>query len=699
MAVTAWTTRARLGAALALLAALVLAPAVPAGAITFTRSSVALPGSGLGSEIGLGVGDFDEDGDADVAVSLQSGDLSILLRDAATGDYAPAPGSPRALGSSYAGPLKVADVNGDGHADLLALQAREGGSDVAVLFGDGDGGFGPANLVTVPGNPGSMSLGDVTGDGILDLVVPTALPAGTRLVVQPGVGDGTFGAPLSLDVALDGTDPSAIALADFDRDGDLDAAVAHVFVVNGLVTVLRNDGAGGFTSVAGSPYDIGSGTLALSAGDLDGDGTLDLAAPVIPASRDNKTNTVGVLLGNGDGTFRVGPTDSFVTPPDLNPATAFSLALGDLDGDGRLDAALPINEGIWPLFGDGAGRFAPTASAPIRAGAGMNAGAIADLDGDGRLDVLATNVSFPSRLFVLINDSEPQLDVAPTLDVGSSQVGAAPASATVTISNPGDHGLRISSLTVTGTDAGDFSAAGCVDRPIPAGQSCVATVAFAPLVAGPRAATLTIVSDAPAAPLKTIALTGTATPAPDGGGGDGGGGDPGGGGGGGAGGGGDTGGGAGGGGGAAGGGDTGGGGTGGSGGTGGGGAGGDGAGGAGGGRAGGSTARGAALALSARPARVSLAPGKRLRLTVTLRNRGKVPATRVTLCARTSARALTASRCAKLGTVAAGRTLRRTITLRLAKNARRGRTYTLTLTAKANEQRPALRRIVVRTRR
>ncbi len=147
-------------------------------------------------------------------------------------------------------------------------------------------------------------------------------------------------------------------LADLDSDGDLDAAVAHVFTAVGIVTVLRNDGAGGFGRVAGSPFDIGSASFTLAGGDVNGDGALDLVAPVRPASRDNRSVTAGVLLGDGAAGFAAGPAGSFVTPAALNPVSPFAFPLGDLDGDGLLDGAIATDAGgVWPLLGDGAGRF------------------------------------------------------------------------------------------------------------------------------------------------------------------------------------------------------------------------------------------------------------------------------------------------------------------------------------------------------
>lgn len=725
MDATGTTTDAtpRRGAAAALLTLLLLLAAGVAGAgaeraaaITFTTRTVLVPGSGIGSESGLAVADFDEDGDLDLAVSLQSGDLSVLLRDAA-GGYAQAPGFPRALGSSYAGPMKAVDLDGDGHLDLVAAQITDATSYAIVLLGDGAGGFGTTASIPLTGTPGAMAVADVTGDGRPDLVLPSYLPSDTRLLVMPGDGAGGFGAPLASQPLLDGTDPAAIVLADLDRDGDLDAAVGHVFSQVGVVSVLRNDGAGGFARVAGSPFDIGSPSFALAGGDVDGDGRVDLVAPVRPASRDIRTITAGALLGDGSGGFGPGPGGSFVTPPALNPVSSFAFPLGDLDGDGLLDGAISTDAGdVWPLFGDGAGRFQSTATAALRTAAIVTAGTIADVDGDGVLDVVVTSAAPPARVFTLINDAEPAISAPGALDLGAAQVGAAPASATVRISNPGDHGLRVSGLTVDGADAADFAAAGCLAAPILAGASCDATVTFAPHAAGARAATLRIASDAPGAAVTTVALTGTATPAADTGGGtcpdgsvppagtpcggtcpDGsappagtpcGGvcpdgsvppaGTPCGG---------------------ANGGDGGANGA--NGGANGANGGANGAkGGADGGNGAPPHARAAKLALALRPARrATLAPGRRLRLTVTLRNSGTIRATAVTLCPRASAKRLTAGRCRRLGTLVAGRSVRRTLTVQLAEHARRGRLYTLTLTAKARGARAAVARLRVRAAR
>jgi FG-GAP-like repeat len=667
----------------------------PAHAVPFTTTRITVPGLGGISETGLALADFNEDGRTDIVYVARSGNVSVLLRNAA-GGYDHAPGSPFALNQAQVeGPLRVADLDRDGHLDLIVEQRMPNvaASSASIQLGRGDGTFGPLRLEFWDGGQGTLAVGDVNGDGVPDIVAPVSGDPVGRLVVKLGVGDGTFGGELPGSAATDHAAPSDVELGDYDGDGLLDAAVSHMFTQQaglGPVTILRGDGAGHFTRAGGSPYNIGGSTFVLSAGDIDGDGRLDLAAPIAGPDTDH-TLTVGTLFGEPNGMFRHGPADSFLTPSAYNPDVAFALPLGDLDGDGRLDAILPSSfvpgdiprPGIWPVLNDVAGRFILDASAPITTRKTVGAAVIGDLDGDGRPDAVVAaagpNSGDSTVLHVLTNTGRQAIAVAPGgLDVGSAPVGTA-ASATVSISNPGDYGLRIRSVDVSGTDAADFAATGCTSRPIAAGRSCDLTVAFTARAEGARAATLTIDSDAPDSGPQTVALTATGTPAPTrpGGGDPGGnpGGDPGGN----------------------------------PGGDGGnpGGRGGTppapGTGGGtdpGGGRTGGGTPGAtAALRITTKPVRISLARGKRTRVAVTVRNSGTRPATAIALCPRASARQLTAGRCIRIGTLAAGRSVRRTLTVRLAGSARPGRTYTLTLTAKSGAARPATARVRVRARR
>ncbi len=117
-----------------------------------------------------------------------------------------------------------------------------------------------------------------------------------------------------------------MAVADFNGDGNLDIATGNRD--DDTVSVLLGDGTGAFAPASGSPYSTGSGTgpAAVAAGDFNGDGVPDLA------TANEHTNDVSVLLGNGDGTFPASPTHRYSVGsyPD-------ALAAGDVDGDGKLD--------------------------------------------------------------------------------------------------------------------------------------------------------------------------------------------------------------------------------------------------------------------------------------------------------------------------------------------------------------------------
>src|ERR1700723_299846 len=226
-----------------------------------------------------------------------------------------------------------------------------------------------------PNEPLSAATGDFNGDGKLDLAV------GIQQDDQPGFvnvflgnGDGTF-TPSSSTATTDGC-PCSMAAADFNGDGKLDVAVANF--EGTTVTILLGNGDGTFTAAPNSPITVGNAPLALSVGDFNGDGKLDLAV-----SNSNDA-TLTILLGNGDGSFTPVPS---LPATDITP---FALAAGDFNGDGKLDLAVANFDSttITILLGNGEGTFTPAASLPAQ---GANALAVGDFNGDGKLDLAAAS--------------------------------------------------------------------------------------------------------------------------------------------------------------------------------------------------------------------------------------------------------------------------------------------------------------------
>jgi hypothetical protein len=315
----------------------------------------------------------------DLAVTNNGGgNVAILLGDGA-GGFGPA--------TTYTtGPnphsVTAGDLNGDSNLDLAV--ANFGSSiGLAILLGDGEGGFGPGTNFAVGGiHPISVALGDFDGDANLDVV--TANYDSDNISVYLGDGSGNVGAATTFAV---GSHPYSVAIGDFDGDTNLDLAVSNQGTND--VSILLGDGAGGFGSAAN--YAVVAGPRSVVLGDFNDDSIIDLAVA------NSAHASVSILLGNGDGTF--GAQSPFGV--GLNPA---SVVAGDFDGDSNLDlvtANFPTNS-ISIILGDGAGGFGPRTdfasggTLPLAVAAG-------DFDGDSNQDVAVANAN-TNNVAILLGD-------------------------------------------------------------------------------------------------------------------------------------------------------------------------------------------------------------------------------------------------------------------------------------------------------
>jgi len=370
--------------------------------------------------------------------------------------------------------VTVADFNNDGKPDLAVVNQGPSStstsqSSLSVLLGNGNGSFQPAvttdvlNSGLATGIAGSAAVGDFNGDRLLDVALNTAGPAGPAVEVLLGKGDGSFQpnhqilsvgqTPLSVAVgdfdhngALDlvtanssgtlsvllgngdgsfrpridlavGAAPRAVAVGDFNGDGRLDVATAQQ--LSDTVSVLLGHGDGTFTPplvFAASGQNFTPQSMAL--GDVNGDGKLDLVIKSVSVL-DSDAFQLGVLLGHGDGTFQ-GP----ILAP-AQPDGSGDLALGDFNNDGRMDAAVADQLGaptgdLSVFFGNGDGTFQPNLRLDLLTGGNDPLGVAAtDLNGDGLVDLVAANTSSNS-VGVLLNTSAPVIDAATTTTLGTS---------------------------------------------------------------------------------------------------------------------------------------------------------------------------------------------------------------------------------------------------------------------------------------
>jgi len=298
--------------------------------------------------------------------------------------------------------LAIADLDHDGHLDLVTADGR--GRQLSVRLWR-RGSYRAARAVRVAMEPHIVVAADFDRDGRVDLAATGHDDPGVHVFF--GDGSGRFrrasGAPFAAHAGTHAHNHGLVA-GDLDGDGDIDLATCNQDL--GSVSVLLGDGRGRVAHAAGSPLAVGRQPYPLAIADLDQSGSLDLVVPLVGG------DAVAVFLNDGHARFRAAPGSPIATV-----ARPYHVAIADLDGDRALDAVVSHDDTdvVTILRGDGRGRLRESS----RLSAGQRPGGlvIADLDGDGDADVAA---AAGDKILLLRGDGRGHLSAEPLFSAGES---------------------------------------------------------------------------------------------------------------------------------------------------------------------------------------------------------------------------------------------------------------------------------------
>jgi hypothetical protein len=337
-----------------------------------------------------------------------------------------------------AGRPAVGDFDGDGNTDIIVpcgtccgSQPDPDSGHIIILLGDGQGAFepSPASPIKVGPSVRKVALGDINGDGRLDIIA--AEHDNHYLTILNGSGQGVNQRDNQIASVMNGpirnpedgtmgTPPPHthdVALADVNGDGRLDILATSVSAHG--VAVLLNQGQGTFAHAEGSPVRVRTPYDAIATADMNGDGKLDIVFPSIAGGE------VNVMLGDGSGGFAHGEG----SPMRVAERPGY-VAIGDANGDGHIDVFATHDDltSIDILLGDGTGKLAHAPGSPMQVDVGGYLWGIApaDLNGDGRLD-LALGNAMSGNVVLLLGDGKAGFtrDSTLTADTGAGYPVAA----------------------------------------------------------------------------------------------------------------------------------------------------------------------------------------------------------------------------------------------------------------------------------
>lgn len=311
------------------------------------------------------------------------------------------------------------DLDGDGKVDMVFVLDVGLGQWIMSIYRNNstDGSIIKSSFsdkvdFTIAGNkaygPYKLALGDIDGDGKLDIVVVNTLGYVSVFRNASTMGSITTNSFASNVDFLTGSQSTDVSLADIDKDGKIDIAVSNSF--NSTVSILRNTSTIGTitTSSFASKVDfaIGNNPTRLVLGDMDGDGRVDMVVT------NNSNDSVSVFRNTSiSGTITLSSFAPRISYKTIHsPLNKKDISLADLDGDGKLDIVVSGNSDSISIFRNTSiiGVISTNSFASqiyISKGVGVSQIAIGDLDGDGKPDIITNSTYYTISIFKNISTS------------------------------------------------------------------------------------------------------------------------------------------------------------------------------------------------------------------------------------------------------------------------------------------------------
>jgi hypothetical protein len=275
--------------------------------------------------------------------------------------------------------IAIGDFNKDNCIDIAV--ANENAKNVGIFFGNGNGTFSLQATYSTGSSSALMSItvADLNNDTILDIAVSNWGAGNGNIGVLYGLNNGTFLVPKTYSTGFN-SQPTSIAICDFNNDGRVDFAVSNSNKNN--IGIMLRDKSEPFGVQRTFSTGNGSSPYSVAVTDLNNDDRLDIAVA------NYKTNNVGIFFGYGNGSFAEQKTYS--TGQYSGPVF---IAIGDLNQDKHFDIVVANSnaDNIGILFGYGNGTFGTAQTYATGKSSEPTSVALADLDKDNQTDIVVTS--------------------------------------------------------------------------------------------------------------------------------------------------------------------------------------------------------------------------------------------------------------------------------------------------------------------